>query len=59
MAESHGGHRRSEDKEPLVDDAERDEMEGHGGHGHEHEEPEKSPSPVDNLGIYNFNHHSA
>ena len=46
MAESHGGHRRSEDKELLF---ENDEDEGHGGHGgHEQEEPEKSPSPVDN-----------
>eukprot|EP00731_Ephydatia_muelleri_P031093 Em0022g607a len=49
MAEGHGGHRRSEDKEPLVEETERDEDKGHGGHGgHEHEEPEKSPSPVDN-----------
>eukprot|EP00731_Ephydatia_muelleri_P024417 Em0016g688a len=57
MAESHGGHRRSEDKKPLVEDAERDEMEGHGGHGHEHEEPEKSPSPVDNQPLPPLKHH--
>ena len=42
------GHRRSEDKEPLVEETGFNGEEAHGEHGHEREEPEESPPPVKN-----------